>query len=117
MNKIELKLGLPEAAAPSVSERLAHLGARVAQIESSYWDSADHRLASARMSLHSAQQRYAGRLAEFLVASDLGVSTGFRRGWLGHDLTAEDRTKIEAKSAAFVQGWAQRKPSLISFSN
>jgi inorganic triphosphatase YgiF len=54
MNKIELKLGLPEAAAPSVSERLAHLGARVAQIESSYWDSADHRLASARMSLHSA---------------------------------------------------------------
>ena len=38
-----------------------------------------------------------------------------RREWLPHDLTSKDGVKIEVKSAAYVQGWAQRRPSLISF--
>lgn len=56
-----------------------------------------------------------GRLAEYLVARDLGVADGVRREWLAHDLTSKDGVTIEVKSAAYVQGWAQRRPSLISF--
>ena len=56
-----------------------------------------------------------GRLAEYLVAQALGLADGARREWLAHDLTAADGTKIEVKSAAYVQAWAQRRPSLISF--
>ena len=56
-----------------------------------------------------------GRLAEYLVAADLGVAAGVRREWLAHDLTTKDGTKIEVKSAAYVQGWTQRRPSTISF--
>lgn len=56
-----------------------------------------------------------GRLAEYLVACDLGVAGGVRREWLAHDLTTTDGTKVEVKSAAYVQGWNQRRPSLISF--
>lgn len=56
-----------------------------------------------------------GRLAEYLVARGLGVADGVRREWVAHDLTSKDGTKIEVKSAAYVQGWAQRRPSLISF--
>lgn len=56
-----------------------------------------------------------GRLAEYLVARDLGLGGGVRREWLAHDLTAKDGTRVEVKSAAYVQSWTQRRPSLISF--
>lgn len=56
-----------------------------------------------------------GRLAEYLVASDLGIASGVRREWIAYDLTMSDGTKIEVKSAAYVQGWTQRRPSIISF--
>jgi len=56
-----------------------------------------------------------GRLAEYLVAWDLGVADGVRREWVSHDLTTKDGLKVEVKSAAYVQGWTQRRPSPISF--
>ena len=56
-----------------------------------------------------------GRLAEYLVASALKVANGVRREWMPYDLTTENGITVEVKSAAYVQGWDQRRPSLISF--
>lgn len=56
-----------------------------------------------------------GRLAEYLVARDLGIANGIRSEWIAYDLTSRKGTKVEVKSAAYVQTWAQRRPSPISF--
>jgi hypothetical protein len=57
-----------------------------------------------------------GRLAEFLVAKALGISTdGVRDEWAPYDLVTPDGVKIEVKSAAYVQSWFQRKLSPIQF--
>ena len=55
-------------------------------------------------------------LAEFIVASALGIQDGLRDPWLEYDLITDDGIKIEVKSAAYVQSWPQDKPSPISFS-
>jgi hypothetical protein len=56
-----------------------------------------------------------GRLAEYLVATDIGIAGGVRREWISYDLTTPQGTKIEVKSAAYIQGWNQSRPSIISF--
>lgn len=56
-----------------------------------------------------------GSVAEFLVASALGVAAGVRDEWAAFDLTASDGTRIEVKSAAYIQGWHQDAPSRIVF--
>jgi hypothetical protein len=56
-----------------------------------------------------------GRLAEYLVAVDLGVDQSVRREWVAWDLVTADGVRVEVKSAAFVQGWAQKRSSIISF--
>jgi len=56
-----------------------------------------------------------GVLAEFLVASALGLNTGVRNEWDAFDLKTESDLKIEVKSAAYVQSWYQRKLSNIVF--
>lgn len=56
-----------------------------------------------------------GVLAEYIVALALGVATGTREEWAAWDLTMPDGTRIEVKSAAYVQAWQQQKPSTISF--
>jgi hypothetical protein len=57
-----------------------------------------------------------GRLAEFIVAKALGISTNIVRDeWGAYDLIAQDGTKIEVKSAAFLQSWFQNNFSKISF--
>jgi len=56
-----------------------------------------------------------GVLAEFLVASALGLNGGVRNEWDAYDLTTETGVKIEVKSAAYVQSWYQRKLSNIVF--
>lgn len=49
-----------------------------------------------------------GRLAEFIVAKALGISTdGVRDEWAAFDLVTRDGTLIEVKSAAYVQSWNQ----------
>ena len=45
-----------------------------------------------------------GRLAEFIVAKALGISTdGVGNEWDAYDLETKDGVKIEVKSAAYLQ--------------
>lgn len=47
----------------------------------------------------------------------LGCVTGTHRTeWDAYDLVTSDGTKIEVKSSAYLQSWAQRTPSAIRFS-
>lgn len=57
-----------------------------------------------------------GLLAEYLDASALGKVDGVRREWDAYDIRLRDGTKIEVKSSAYCQSWAQRKLSRPSFS-
>ena len=56
-----------------------------------------------------------GVLAEFLVATALGISSsGVREPWAAYDLDA-DGLKIEVKSSAYLQAWFQERPSSVVF--
>lgn len=57
-----------------------------------------------------------GVLAEYLVAMALGAAGGTRTEWDAVDIRTAEQWRIEVKSAAYVQSWAQSKPSEISFS-
>jgi len=59
-----------------------------------------------------------GVLAEFIVARALGCDMHTpREEWAAHDLTTPEGIKVEVKSAAYLQAWAQPSgPSRISFS-
>jgi hypothetical protein len=55
-----------------------------------------------------------GRLAEFIVATSLGIDTrGVRNEWDAFDLVTPAGLKVEVKSAAVVQSWHQRRLSPI----
>jgi hypothetical protein len=57
-----------------------------------------------------------GRLAEFIVAKALGISTDVvRYDWDSFDLTTPAGLKIEVKSAAYLQSWPQKKLTTIIF--
>jgi hypothetical protein len=56
-----------------------------------------------------------GRLAEFIVASALGLATEVRIEWDAFDLLTASGLRIEVKSCAYLQSWFQKKPSPISF--
>jgi hypothetical protein len=57
-----------------------------------------------------------GVLAEYIVAQAFGVAYGqVREEWAAYDLLTKERIKVEVKSAAYIQSWAQREPSRISF--
>lgn len=56
-----------------------------------------------------------GVLAEFLVASALGLADGVRNQWDAFDLLLADGTRVEVKSAAYLQSWAHAKLSNIVF--
>ncbi|MCG8380040.1 MAG: hypothetical protein MI865_11280 [Proteobacteria bacterium] len=57
-----------------------------------------------------------GVFAEFLVASDLGVTDGIRAEWDAYDLETRSGISVEVKSAAYIQSWHQERPSTIGFS-
>ena len=58
-----------------------------------------------------------GALAEFIVATALGISTGgVRDGGAVWDLTTPGGIRIEVKSAAYLQAWAQKQLARITFS-
>jgi len=58
-----------------------------------------------------------GMLAEFIVAKALGIGTDVARDeWEAFDLKTPEGKKIQVKSAAYVQGWKQKKFSVITFS-
>jgi hypothetical protein len=52
-----------------------------------------------------------GVLAEYLVARALELSTGVRTEWDACDLRMPDGTRVEVKSAAYLQSWSQRSHS------
>jgi hypothetical protein len=57
-----------------------------------------------------------GRLAEFIVAKALGISTDdVRDEWRAYDLKMPECIKVEVKSAAYIQSWHQTKLSTIIF--
>ncbi|MFE4337328.1 hypothetical protein ACFRQM_51035 [Streptomyces sp. NPDC056831] len=56
-----------------------------------------------------------GVLAEYLVATALGAATGTRTAWDTVDIRTPEKWRIEVKSAAYLQSWAQPKPSRVSF--
>jgi hypothetical protein len=56
-----------------------------------------------------------GRLAEFLVAQALGIADGVRGEWDAYDLRTPSGLTIEVKSAAYLQSWAQKEHSAITF--
>ena len=57
-----------------------------------------------------------GIVAEYLVAQALGVAVGnVREEWAAFDLEALDGTRIEVKSAAYIQSWFQKELSRIRF--
>ena len=56
-----------------------------------------------------------GVLAEFLVASSLGLAKEPRNNWDSYDIKLKCGVKIEVKSAAKYQAWGQKEPSRIEF--
>ncbi|MDE2730304.1 MAG: hypothetical protein OXI38_02770 [Bacteroidota bacterium] len=56
-----------------------------------------------------------GIVAEFLVALALGLTESPRLEWASFDLETAAGTKIEVKSAAYLQSWHQERYSTISF--
>lgn len=57
-----------------------------------------------------------GALAEYLVASALGVTSTPRTEWDACDLRTPSGRRIEVKSAAYLQSWKQNALSAIQFS-
>ena len=56
-----------------------------------------------------------GILAEYIVAQALGIEPAGRASWDDYDLEMADGTTIEVKSTAYLQTWAQTKPSVLQF--
>ena len=57
-----------------------------------------------------------GILAEYIVASSVGMNSGIRTEWDAFDIETPEGIKVEVKSGAYVQSWNQRKHSTIQFS-
>lgn len=55
-----------------------------------------------------------GYFAEYLVGRALGLADVVRVEWDDYDVLWDD-VRIEVKSSAYLQSWAQRRPSTISF--
>jgi hypothetical protein len=57
-----------------------------------------------------------GVLAEFIVGTALDAhQQGVRSEWDPYDLTTPEGVTVEVKSAAYIQSWHQKRPSLITF--
>ena len=61
------------------------------------------------------QNNIRGILAEFIVAQALNTPLSVRHTWNDYDLKTPDGIRIEIKSGAYLQSWAQRKLSTIVF--
>ena len=58
-----------------------------------------------------------GALAEYLVALAVGAADDTRgSGWTSYDIKTPDGIKVEVKSSAYIQYWAQKKESTPRFS-
>lgn len=57
-----------------------------------------------------------GLVAEYIVTSAVGDNSGIRQEWDAYDVITPKGIKVEVKSAAYIQSWAQSKYSSIQFS-
>lgn len=57
-----------------------------------------------------------GVLAEYIVASALGVADGTRIEWDAFDIITPDGIKLEVKTSAYLQSWYHKELSKIRFS-
>ena len=58
-----------------------------------------------------------GRFAEFIVGTAISIDpNNLREEWDAYDLVSSTGTKVEVKSAAYLQSWGQQRYSSISFS-
>jgi len=56
-----------------------------------------------------------GMLAEYIVASAVTSTTSIRKQWEPYDILSPEGIKIEVKSSAYLQSWAQPHHSTIQF--
>ncbi|MEM9092785.1 MAG: hypothetical protein AAGC93_29160 [Cyanobacteria bacterium P01_F01_bin.53] len=56
-----------------------------------------------------------GVLAEYIVALAVGVCDEVRIEWDAYDVKTSSGTKVEVKSAAYLQSWTQKEVSNIQF--
>lgn len=56
-----------------------------------------------------------GAVAEYLVASALGIRREDRTSWNSYDLLSNEGIKIEVKASAYIQTWGQERLSDIRF--
>ena len=57
-----------------------------------------------------------GKLAEFIVASALELTSGVRSEWDAYDLLTPDGIRVEVKSTAYLQAWFHQHLSVVQFS-
>jgi hypothetical protein len=57
-----------------------------------------------------------GILAEYIVAMSMEADGGTRTEWDAYDIETPEGIKVEVKSGAYIQSWAQGKHSSIQFS-
>jgi hypothetical protein len=101
-------LGAIEVKLKDGSERLGKSGSELPYSLQDFWQwSASDLVSNATR----------GVLAEFIVATAVGVDLSIPRDeWAAYDLVTSEGIRIEVKSSAYVQSWAQKKLSTISFS-
>ena len=56
-----------------------------------------------------------GKLAEYIVASAVGSIEQIRTEWDAYDVVTPEGIKVEVKSGAYIQSWAQNRLSNIQF--
>lgn len=56
-----------------------------------------------------------GKIAEFIIAKAFDITGGIKDEWLPYDLTTKEGIRIEVKSSAYLQNWAQPRLSIIKF--
>ncbi len=56
-----------------------------------------------------------GKLAEYIVAMAVGAAEGISGSWESYDLRTPDGIRIEVKTSAYLQSWAQKELSQIRF--
>jgi hypothetical protein len=64
---------------------------------------------------HIVSNAMRGLLAEYIVACELGDAAGVRTEWDSYDVRTADGLKVEVKSSAYIQSWAQKRFSNITF--
>ncbi len=56
-----------------------------------------------------------GKLAEYIVSLAMHCANGVSEGWKAFDVLTPEGIKIEVKTSAYLQSWAQKRISNIRF--